>query len=201
MLTSQCSHTDIFRTVVAVITVQKNSRDTPSSCAEISFGAKIPIVTHVLVRDKLATGLGITRIFGTVVAIIAGQYSRRNALSQMAVIAGRAKVVIIAQRLIDCRDTPDSRLTDTVSARIIVQTFDLSGTKTDSVLADIQFSTGIAVITFRTGNLGKHTSRHRITRIVSTRIAVIALQILTDHTTRHRVTAFDSIAHVVVNAR
>ena len=62
----------------------------------IVFGAGVAIIARGGVGSELTTCIGVTRIVGTGVAIVTGEFARADTLPQVAMVTGGADIFVVA---------------------------------------------------------------------------------------------------------
>jgi hypothetical protein len=116
------------------------------------------------------------------------------------VVPSGTDVFIIAKCLVECGYTSRCRVARIVGAGIVIRTFHLAGSLANTILAEVQFGAGIAIITSQAGQVRVHTPHHGVTGIPGTQIVIVAFQFNPNRTPSHRVATLVSGANIVVIA-
>jgi hypothetical protein len=158
---------------IVVIAIGRDSRLADSSCTCVITRTDIAVVAESLVGLEDTTHVRLTRVIGAGIDVLAGKLAGRDALAKMAMVAGRADVLIVTGSIRQHVNTSLSGVANVVGAWIIIVAVNPLSCLAGTINAVITQGAGIAVIA-----LGFHcdvdTSDRCITGIRGTIVVVIA---------------------------
>lgn len=112
--------TSIIGTRVVVVAIEFSPALAPALGTRILRGAGILVITGSVVGGKGTAHLGVTRIVGAQVAVVAGELAAADALAQVTVVAISTDVLVVTGGLVEQVETPLNRVTGIVGARVVI---------------------------------------------------------------------------------
>jgi hypothetical protein len=160
---------------IIVTATDQTPSGAPTLAAFVAVGADIAIITRGNVRDKLATGVGVTFVICVEVAIVAYQVTAAGTLTEGALVGSGAQITIVTGGRVEQMDTSGPGVTGIIGAEVFIVTREGISRRAYSVLAPITHGAGVAVVAG--GEIGRMlTSDIRIAGIIGTEIPVVTLQ-------------------------
>jgi len=189
----------IIGTGVIVVAENGRSRRTPTSGAVVVFRAGILVVTGSCVEGELAPRIGVARVVGTDVLVVAGERAAADTFAKMAVVSGGADVTIVAGSLVHGEEAPCLGVTIVAGTNIVVITGEGQAGLTDAFPTLVGEGAGVAIVTlYGVGQIG--ASRSRVAGIVGAEVVVVTDQGFTLLATLLGVARFRTITEVVIVA-
>jgi hypothetical protein len=172
--TSQLQVAEILGACVAVIAFEQTATGTESGITMVTHGTKITVIAIGRVGYEAATRLGIARIVGAGIGIIADQFATTDALSQVTVVTGTADTAIIAWGRIQAVDTAGGGVATVGRAHVVVVALGQPSMHTDPSSAVVAHSAGIAIAA---RSLVCHVLTHTaiIATIIRARVHIVAI--------------------------
>ena len=165
----------------------------------IVFGAGVAIIARGGVGSELTTCIGVTRIVGTGVAIVAAKIPPAGTFPKLAGILHGAEVIVVAGQGVEGVYATLCRVARIGGAEIQVIAVNGPRIATDGTLADISSSARIAIVTVRPVGRVLATGG-RVARVIGARIAVVAIYLLASTTVASH-TLVEPCADIIIGAR
>ena len=131
---------------VAVVAVDRHPRTrlADPGVAGRTFGA---VVTGAVIGLELAPRLGVTQVVCAIIVVVAGQLTAADAIAQMAVVAGGAKITVITRGRIEQVGTSQLGVAEVIRADILVVASQRCSATANSLHASFANGAGIAIVT------------------------------------------------------
>jgi len=163
----------VGRAWIAIVALRRLSGDAPSSGTYVAFRTRAAVVTLALIRCELAPNLRVARIIRALVAVVARQFARADAVAQVAVVVRSAEVIVIAQRLIDRSHASSHWIAEVLRARVVVCANLLARPHAESVLAKVKLGARIFIVALGPGQLRVDAAELPVAGILGARITII----------------------------
>lgn len=148
---------------------------TTSVAAFVGGGTHVVVVAVGRIVRKNAAGLRHTRIIGTTVVVVADHRGPRNTVAPFAGVTCRASIAIVAGERVGGIQAARRGVTTIVGARIAIPAVNGGPTLALSAAAFVARRAQIAIVATECIELIR-TPHRRATRVVGTRVVVVAIQ-------------------------
>jgi hypothetical protein len=182
------SITRIIRANVSIVTILLTTGNTNPKMAEIIPRTGVTIIARIVIVGIHTTSrFAIARVIGTLVGIITMCPSTRCTMSLVANIVRSASVSIVARdSIVGVSTISCFRLARIIRTHVTIVTVFGSTGNTDSFVADVIMSTGIAIGAGSSGVYVHTLSGPIIARIIRTHVIIVTVFSRTSYTTSLR---------------
>jgi len=176
VLAPALGQTLVFCTRVFVVAVQNVALDAQAVLTVVVLSTVVSVAAHAVGIKVDAADLRDARVLCAHVAVVAVGRSCGHALSVRTVVAGRALVSVVADRLVGRVDAPDSLVARVVRAGIAVIAIKLLPGDAQAKCAEVIDGADI-VVGARLAVRVVETACVRLARIVSTHLSIVAVHL------------------------
>jgi hypothetical protein len=170
--TTAFSRTGVIGADIVVLAIQRTTRDTLTTTANVTVRTSIVVIANNHVVGKHAAYVGVARVVGAQLLIIADHRNSTTTTAVGAEFVGGASIGIIARFVVVKVKATLGEIAKVVGADIVIVTGCRLTTFADSSATGILFGTDAAVIARRTVGC-ENAARFCGTRIVSARVAIV----------------------------
>jgi len=136
----------IIGTGVIVVAINLRTSLAPTIGTGVILGTTIAVAARLRVGGVRTASLSIARIVGTRVVVIARQSLSSDTISQMAVVAGSAQVIVIARHRIQFKNATGGDVATVRGTRVFIITNERIPSRTLTRFTAISLGTDIAII-------------------------------------------------------
>ena len=158
---------------IIVVTINGCPRDASPRIAHIASGTSIPVTARSAVQSMCAANTGLAKVIGTDIAVIAIDLAPTAAISEIALLAHGAEVIVITGHRVELVDASQVDIAAIVRADIIIVTVNLDSALANPSTTLVIGGAGIAVITL-CAVWQIDTPALSITRVIGARITIVA---------------------------